>query len=72
MSKCQYFVHGYSGMAEAVTYINYPLLHDQSVNIDDDKNKPTPKQFQKMILKTMGKEKKKKKISNNNKESMIK
>ena len=31
MSKCQYFVHGYSGMAEAVTYINYPLLHDQSV-----------------------------------------
>lgn len=34
MSKCSYFVHGSSGMAEAVVYIN-PKIHAHSVNIDD-------------------------------------
>jgi hypothetical protein len=47
MSKCQYFVHGFSGMAEAVVYIN-PALHHRSVNVDDP-NKPTPTEFRNLI-----------------------
>jgi hypothetical protein len=33
MSKCDFFVHGYSAMAEGVFYL-YPQLHNQSVNLD--------------------------------------
>ncbi|KAI2492547.1 glycolipid 2-alpha-mannosyltransferase [Fragilaria crotonensis] len=50
MSKCEYFVHGYSGMAEAVVYIN-PKLHSKSVNIDDEE-RMTPSQFERMVRKT--------------------
>jgi len=49
MAKCQYFVHGYSGMAEAVVYLKYPELHDNSINIDDEMV-PTPSEFRKMIV----------------------
>ena len=47
MSKCSFFIHGFSGMAEAVVYIN-PRLHNRSVNIDDEA-KPSPEQFADMI-----------------------
>jgi hypothetical protein len=33
MSKCEFLVHGFSAMAEAVVYIN-PALHNRSVNVD--------------------------------------
>ncbi|KAG7353738.1 hypothetical protein IV203_003093 [Nitzschia inconspicua] len=36
MSRCQYIVHGLSAVSEAVHYLN-PLLHNQSVNLDDRK-----------------------------------
>jgi hypothetical protein len=47
MSKCSFFVHGFSGMAEAAVYLN-PSLHNQSVNIDD-KNRPDPEDFARMV-----------------------
>jgi hypothetical protein len=50
MSKCCYFVHGYSGMSEAVVYIN-PKLHALSVNIDDDE-RMTPKEFEHLVMRT--------------------
>eukprot|EP00545_Synedropsis_sp_CCMP1620_P010227 CAMPEP_0119027338 /NCGR_PEP_ID=MMETSP1176-20130426/36926_1 /TAXON_ID=265551 /ORGANISM="Synedropsis recta cf, Strain CCMP1620" /LENGTH=184 /DNA_ID=CAMNT_0006983231 /DNA_START=81 /DNA_END=635 /DNA_ORIENTATION=+ len=34
MSRCDFFVHGFSAMAEAAIYIN-PALHNRSVNVDD-------------------------------------
>lgn len=43
MSRCSFFVHGFSGMAEAAVYIN-PTLHDRSVNIDDE-GRLSPKEF---------------------------
>eukprot|EP00563_Minutocellus_polymorphus_P009657 CAMPEP_0181023626 /NCGR_PEP_ID=MMETSP1070-20121207/2145_1 /TAXON_ID=265543 /ORGANISM="Minutocellus polymorphus, Strain NH13" /LENGTH=975 /DNA_ID=CAMNT_0023100641 /DNA_START=98 /DNA_END=3025 /DNA_ORIENTATION=- len=47
MSKCNYFVHGYSGMAEAVHYLN-SRLHQRSANIDDPDG-VSPKQFEDII-----------------------
>ena len=47
MARCNYFVHGYSGMAEAVVYIN-PKLHSRSVNIDDDE-RMTPHEWEQLI-----------------------
>jgi hypothetical protein len=47
MARCSYFVHGYSGMAEAVVYIN-PRLHSRSVNIDDEE-RISSKTFQRMV-----------------------
>jgi hypothetical protein len=47
MAQCSYFVHGYSGMAEAVVYIS-PKLHTRSVNIDDA-DKMTPNEFERMV-----------------------
>jgi hypothetical protein len=55
MSKCCYFVHGYSGMAEAVVYIN-PELHAQSVNIDDEERITPDAEFAQMVLRTIAKE----------------
>jgi len=43
MSRCSFFVHGFSGMAEAAVYIN-PKLHERSVNIDDE-GRLTPEEF---------------------------
>ena len=42
-----YFVHGYSGMAEAVHYLN-SRLHQRSANIDDPDG-VSPKQFEAII-----------------------
>jgi calcineurin-like phosphoesterase family protein len=36
MSKCDFFVHGFSAMAEAAVFIN-PGLHNRSVNVDAEK-----------------------------------
>jgi hypothetical protein len=47
MSKCSFFVHGFSGMAEAVVYLN-PSLHEKSVNIDDPERQ-SPKEFGSMV-----------------------
>jgi hypothetical protein len=47
MARCSYFVHGYSGMAEAVVYLN-PSLHTRSVNIDDPE-KPSHEKFKQMV-----------------------
>jgi hypothetical protein len=33
MSRCDFFVHGFSAMAEAAVYLN-PALHNRSVNVD--------------------------------------
>jgi hypothetical protein len=55
LSKCDYLIHGYSGMAEAVVYMN-PELHSQSVNIDDE-DRMTPKQFERLVRTTEEKRK---------------
>lgn len=47
MAKCSYFVHGYSGLAEATVYI-HPKLHQRSVNIDDP-DKMSPDEFEQHI-----------------------
>jgi hypothetical protein len=52
MAKCSYFVHGFSGMAEAVVYIN-PQLHQRSVNIDDEGD-ISPQQFFNLVSATSG------------------
>jgi len=51
MSKCSFFVHGFSGMAEAVVYIN-PSLHERSVNIDDS-HKQRPREFGEMVKRVL-------------------
>ena len=51
MSRCSFFVHGFSGMAEAAVYIN-PSLHDRSVNIDDE-GKLSPEEFAGVVEKEM-------------------
>lgn len=49
MSKCDFFVHGYSAMAEAVIYI-HPDLHNRSVNVDVPKQEIIPvKEFERMV-----------------------
>jgi hypothetical protein len=35
MSKCSLIIHGQSAMTEASIYLNYPELHDHSVDLDD-------------------------------------
>lgn len=36
MSYCQYLIHGFSAVSEAVMYMNYPTLHEQrhGINIE--------------------------------------
>jgi hypothetical protein len=47
MSKCQYLLHGFSAVSEAVHYFN-PSLHDQSVNLEIRKHASVP-HFQSMV-----------------------
>ena len=47
MAKCRYFVHGFSGMSEAVVYIN-PALHSRSANIDSPEPIP-PHEFERIV-----------------------
>lgn len=49
MSKCDFFVYGFSAMAEATVYVN-PELHDRSVNVDaPPKEIVSVKEFEKMV-----------------------
>jgi hypothetical protein len=51
MSKCHFFVHGYSAMAEATLYVN-PELHNRSVNVDvPTKEKRSVFDFQQLVIK---------------------
>jgi hypothetical protein len=52
IAKCSYFVHGFSGMAEAVVYVN-PHLHERSVNFDDEGD-ISPQQFFNLVSATSG------------------
>jgi len=40
MAKCEFMVHGMSAVSEAVHYMN-PLLHRQSVNLEEDLDEAT-------------------------------
>lgn len=49
MSRCDFFVHGYSAMAEAAVFIN-PELHNRSVNVDaKQKERISAKKFHAMV-----------------------
>ena len=53
MSRCQFLVHGFSAMAEAAHYLNYPQLHTHSVNLDDTDqptSNPTLDEFRQMVI----------------------
>ena len=52
MAKCGFFVHGFSGMAEAVVYIE-PFLHKRSVNIDDPDEPVSPINFEMMVQRVL-------------------
>lgn len=56
MAKCSYFVHGFSGMAEAVVYLN-PTLHSRSVNIDDYDGPPSEAEFEELVRRSLPQEK---------------
>ena len=51
LSKCTFFVHGFSAVSEAVTYLNFPTLHDNAVDLElhPQNRPPTPQQFQQTV-----------------------
>lgn len=51
MSRCQFIVHGYSAMAEAAIYINYPILHNHSVCLENEQNMSVA-EFQSLVMTT--------------------
>lgn len=49
MSRCDFFVHGFSAMAEATIFIN-PPLHNRSINVDVvEEERMTGLSFEKMV-----------------------
>lgn len=49
LSRCDFFIHGYSAMAEAAIYL-HPALHNQSVNVDYPLDERIPvSTFQQMV-----------------------
>jgi hypothetical protein len=49
LSRCDFFVHGFSAMAEAAVFVN-PALHNRSVNIDAPPEQlPSAADFGKMV-----------------------
>ena len=49
MSRCDFFVHGFSAMAEAAIFIN-PALHNRSVNVDvNEKERIGAPEFGKIV-----------------------
>jgi len=49
MAKCDCIIHGASAMSEAAQYLNYPNLHECSVNLDD-KGHISPEQFSEKLV----------------------
>ena len=60
LSKCTFFVHGFSAVSEAVTYLNFPTLHDNGVDLEqhEQNRPPTPKQFEQTVRNVLQKKKK--------------
>jgi hypothetical protein len=57
MSKCQFFVHGFSAVSEAVMYLNLEL-HHQSVDLETHPNNlpMSPKGFEELVRKRIRKQ----------------
>ena len=51
MSRCQYFVHGFSAVSEAVHYMAYPSLNSQSVDLEDIVHE-SPESFKTLVSQT--------------------
>jgi hypothetical protein len=54
MSKCQFFVHGFSAVSEAVMYLNFDL-HEHSIDLEDHplSRRMSPSEFQTLVNETL-------------------
>jgi hypothetical protein len=54
MSKCRFFVHGFSAVSEAVIYLNFDL-HEHSVDLEEHpmNRRSSPNQFGKLVNATL-------------------
>ena len=51
LSKCTFFIHGFSAVSEAAIYLNFPTLHKFSVDLEKHPHNrpPTSQQFQQTV-----------------------
>ena len=52
LSRCQLLLHGFSTTSEAAIYLNYPTLHDNSVNLEDPL-RISPEEFEALARKVI-------------------
>ena len=52
LSRCQLILHGFSTTSEAAIYLNYPMLHNRSVNLEDPQ-RLSPEEFEVLARKTI-------------------
>jgi hypothetical protein len=53
MSKCSFFIHGFSAVSEATIYLNFPRLHDYSVDLENhplnNEERKSPHEFETLV-----------------------
>jgi hypothetical protein len=57
MSKCSFFIHGFSAVSEATIYLNFPQLHDYSIDLENhplnNEERKSPLEFETLVRNLM-------------------